>query len=81
VKKASLISLALLVLGGAIGAYKFWSNHQKDSGEPSIRKFEESGRLHPPNPGTIVFADSSSIALWTSLAQDMKPLVVLKSPT
>jgi lysophospholipase L1-like esterase len=77
VKKASLILLALFVLGGAIGAYKYWSNRQAESWEPSIRRFEESDRLHPPPLGSIVFTGSSSIALWSSLAADMKPLAVL----
>lgn len=76
-KKSSLIPLGLLLLAGALGAYKLWSERQVLPWEHSIRMFEESDRLHPPNPGTIVFTGSSSIALWSSLGADMKPLVVL----
>ncbi len=76
-KTISVLSLGLLLLAGAIGAYKYWSTHQAESWEASIRKFEESDRLRPPDPGTIVFTGGSSIAFWSSLAADMKPLVVL----
>ena len=42
--------------------------------EPEIRKFEESDRVNPPKPGSIVFAGSSSLRLWSTLIEDMKPL-------
>jgi len=48
-----------------------------DPWEPSIREFEEVDRVHPPKLGAIVFTGSSSINLWQTLADDMKPLDVV----
>jgi hypothetical protein len=67
--------LAFLLLG--IAGYCFWSMGKPESWESSIRKFEESDRLHPPKPGTIVFTGSSSINCWHTLADDMQPLDVI----
>ena len=38
--------------------------------EPEIRKFEEADRAHAPSTGGVVFTGSSSIRLWTTLAED-----------
>jgi lysophospholipase L1-like esterase len=77
VRKISLLSAGLLLLAGILGAFKYWSARQAESLEPLLRKFEDSDRLHPADPGTIVFTGSSSIALWNSLADDMRPLVAM----
>jgi lysophospholipase L1-like esterase len=45
--------------------------------EPAIRDFEEQDKVHPPNPGCIVFAGSSSFRFWDTLVSDMKPLDVI----
>jgi lysophospholipase L1-like esterase len=45
--------------------------------ELSIRRFERSDGMSPPEPGVIVFTGSSSINFWSSLAGDMKPLDVI----
>ena len=45
--------------------------------ESSIRAFERQDKVHPVPPGGIVFTGSSSIAYWSSLAEDMKPLAVI----
>jgi lysophospholipase L1-like esterase len=45
--------------------------------EPAIRDFEEQDKVHPPKPGCIVFAGSSSIRFWDALVSDMKPLDVI----
>lgn len=45
--------------------------------EPSIRAFEQQDKVHPASPGVIVFTGSSSIAYWSSLVADMKPLTVI----
>ncbi len=45
--------------------------------EPAIRDFEAQDRIHPPRPGSIVFAGSSSFRFWDTLASDMKPLDVI----
>jgi lysophospholipase L1-like esterase len=44
--------------------------------ESSIRKFEDADRVNPPKPGGIVFAGASSIRLWGTLLEEMKPLEV-----
>ena len=45
--------------------------------EPAIRDFEEQDKVHPPKPGCIVFAGSSSLRFWDTLVSDMKPLDVI----
>ena len=45
--------------------------------EPAIRDFEEQDKTHPPKPGGIVFAGSSSFRFWDTLVSDMKPLEVI----
>ena len=45
--------------------------------EPAIRDFEEQDKIHPPKPGCIVFAGSSSFLFWDTLVSDMKPLDVI----
>jgi lysophospholipase L1-like esterase len=42
--------------------------------EPAIRDFEEQDKIHPPKPGCIVFAGSSSFRDWDALVSDMKPI-------
>jgi hypothetical protein len=41
---------------GIMGKASFWTR--------AIRRFEESDRAQPPNPGVIVFTGSSSINFW-----------------
>jgi hypothetical protein len=53
----------------AMGETWFWKR--------AIRRFEESDRLAPLEPGVIVFTGSSSINLWKTLVPDMAPLRVL----
>ncbi len=50
---------------------------QKQEFESEIEAFEKADRVNPPQPGLIVFTGSSSIRLWSTLTQDMKPLNVL----
>jgi len=38
--------------------------------EPDIKAFEDGDRVHPPPPGGVLFVGSSSIRLWTTLAED-----------
>jgi hypothetical protein len=45
--------------------------------EDEIAAFEAADREHPPPTRPIVFVGSSSIRLWSSLAEDMAPLPVL----
>jgi lysophospholipase L1-like esterase len=50
---------------------------QPQDWEPSIRKFEEADKANAPKPGGIVFTGASSIRLWGTLVDDMKPLEVI----
>jgi lysophospholipase L1-like esterase len=45
--------------------------------ERQIRAFEKADRLHPPEPGAVLFTGSSSIRYWTTLSRDLAPLRVL----
>lgn len=48
-----------------------------DRFEKTIAEYEEADRKAPPQPGGVVFIGSSSIRLWTTLAQDFPELNVL----
>ena len=65
---ALLLGLALRLFLPAVSA-QGW--------EPAIRDFEEQDKIHPPKPGSIVFAGSSSFRFWDTLVADMKPLEVI----
>src|SRR5437899_1107822 len=75
----SFVLLSVCLAGVADGKHHVASSapSQTQDWEPSIRKFEEQDKINPPQLGTIVFTGSSSIALWATLAEDMKPLVVI----
>lgn len=45
--------------------------------EPEIVAFEARDKASPPALGQALFIGSSSIRMWTSLAEDMKPVPVL----
>ncbi len=45
--------------------------------DDTIDGFEAEDRANPPLPGTVLFTGSSSVRLWSSLAQDMAPLRVV----
>ncbi len=45
--------------------------------EPAIARFEAQDRLTPPPQRAIVFAGSSSITFWSTLADDMAPLAAV----
>src|SRR5579864_9818406 len=64
-----------LLLGFALHAYLPSASAQ--GWEPAIRAFEEQDKAHPPKPGCIVFAGSSSFRFWDTLVSDMKPLDVI----
>lgn len=69
-----VISAALL-LGFAL--HSFLPVVSAQGWEPAIRDFEEQDKIHPPKPGCIIFAGSSSFRFWDTLASDMKPLDVI----
>lgn len=45
--------------------------------EAEIRAFEAADAAHPPAAGQVLFIGSSSIRMWTTLAEDMAPMPVL----
>jgi lysophospholipase L1-like esterase len=80
--RRTLVSLVLLTfcLAGVWNRkYCFVSTAfaQSQDWESSIRKFEEQDKANPPQLGGIVFAGSSSVARWETLADEMKPLDVM----
>lgn len=76
-KKISLSVLAIFLAAGGIFVYYLLAMGKPGFWEPSIRRFEEADRVNPPNQGCIVFTGSSSIALWKTVSDDMKPLDVV----
>jgi lysophospholipase L1-like esterase len=66
---------ALFLFG--LGARGFLPKVSAQGWEPAIRDFEEQDKIHPPRPGCIVFAGSSSFRFWSTLVSDMKPLDVV----
>ena len=46
--------------------------------EDDIAAFEVEDQLTPPAEGSIVFVGSSSIRLWSTLAEDMDPMPVIQ---
>ena len=76
-KKILLVCLALFFLACTVAGYLFWGMGKPESWESSIQEFEKADRIHPPNPGVIVFTGSSSIRFWDTLQDDMKPLDVI----
>lgn len=77
VRKGTLL-WSILCLGlFAIGFRQFRATVSAQEWESSIRAFERQDKIHPVPPGAIVFTGSSSIAYWSSLVGDMKPLTVI----
>jgi lysophospholipase L1-like esterase len=77
IRKGSLL-WAILFLGIlGLGLREFRSVVLAQEWESSIRAFERQDKVHPVSPGAIVFTGSSSIAYWSSLENDMKPLTVI----
>lgn len=69
---------AILFLGIlGVGFREFRATVSAQEWESSIRAFERQDKIHPVAPGVIVFTGSSSIAYWSSLVNDMKPLAVI----
>jgi lysophospholipase L1-like esterase len=69
--------LGFLFLAILLGFRQFRATVLAQEWESTIRAFERQDKAHPVPPGVIVFTGSSSIAYWSSLADDMKPLPVI----
>jgi len=61
----------------AFGFREFRATVSAQEWESTIRAFERQDKVHPVPPGIIVFTGSSSIAYWSSLVDDLKPLTVI----
>jgi lysophospholipase L1-like esterase len=73
----SLIVFFVFLLGTGVRDYfSLTVSARPQDWESSIRKFEDDDRLNPPKAGGIVFAGASSIRLWGTLLEEMKPLDV-----
>jgi lysophospholipase L1-like esterase len=69
----AVLSLCIL----AVAFRQFRATVSAQEWESSIRAFERQDQAHPVPPGGIVFTGSSSIAYWSSLLDDVKPLPVI----
>ncbi len=49
----------------------------RDAWRASIRRFEAEDKVHHPVPGGIVFVGGSSFTFWSTMEQDMAPLLVI----
>jgi lysophospholipase L1-like esterase len=75
-----LALFALPGVGPALLGYKIWDEIRSTISEDplvwerAIVAFEKQDRKNPPPKGAVVFAGSSSIRFWRTLAEDMAPL-------
>jgi len=76
-RKTLVVAGLLLILLAAVGGRVYSLTVLAQGWEPAIRDFEDQDKVHPPKPGCIVFAGSSSIRFWDTLISDMKPLDVI----
>ena len=76
---AALVCLGLLGWLGLRGFLAWYGHASQDPAffEDEIAAFEARDRAQPPPERPIVFVGSSSIRLWSSLAEDMAPLPVI----
>jgi hypothetical protein len=70
-------ALLLLLIGIVGGELTVVFLPPGEDWEPAITAFETQDRRQPPKPGQVVFAGSSSIRFWHTLAADMAPIPVL----
>jgi lysophospholipase L1-like esterase len=73
-RKSLLVAGLMLLLLAGLGGRVYVLTVMAQGWEPAIRDFEEQDKAHPPKPGGIVFAGSSSFRYWDTLVSDMKPL-------
>jgi lysophospholipase L1-like esterase len=76
-RRSALLWTILLLGLLAVAFREFRATVSAQEWESSIRAFERQDKAHPVSPGGIVFTGSSSIAYWSSLENDMKPLAVI----
>lgn len=75
--RKSLFGAVICVLLLVAGVRVYRAKVSAQGWEPTIRDFESADKVHPPKPGIVVFAGSSSFTYWDTMVADMKPLEVL----
>jgi hypothetical protein len=75
-----LVAAVVLVLAAAASYLVYLGRSGDDPAffASEIEAFVEADRERPPAPGGIVFVGSSSIRFWSSLAEDMAPLPIIR---
>ena len=78
-KHRQTLRLILITLTTFAAIVHLAENHEEAESrwEAVIQRFEAADRINPPPKNAILFAGSSSIVFWRSLAEDMAPLTVL----
>jgi len=81
--KIAVGAIAVVVLGAAVLVGWFLWQQGRAARDPAffasaIAEFEAADAQAMPAPGGIVFVGSSSIRFWTTLADDMAPLPVVR---
>src|ERR1700722_598858 len=75
-----MLGLAVLVLFTSVSGFRVWhSTGIAHDGETPVWGAEGQGKSKTLSPGSIVFTGASSLAYWSSLVDDMKPLRVVNS--
>jgi len=77
IKKAKLVGQELNIEELKYWAKNFRSYNALDRFDDDIEKFIQQDRISPPPTNEFLFIGSSSIRLWQSLEEDMKPLKVI----
>lgn len=73
------LQIILIAVALCAASVHIAENHEmvESRWESVIQRFEAADEMYPPPKNAILFAGSSSIVFWRSLAQDMAPLTVL----
>jgi lysophospholipase L1-like esterase len=77
---AGALAALVLLAGAFVYAYPLyyaWRAQDPEFFRDEIDVFAEQDRASPPPDGVVIFTGSSSIRLWSTLAEDMAPIPVL----
>jgi hypothetical protein len=69
---------ALVLVAVALAAYLKFANTKPGYWEDEVRALELAAQQVPPPNNAVLFIGSSSIRLWSTLAEDMAPIPVIK---